>query len=335
MTITIKCYIEAAQAKGWSFEWIDRRRNVIALHPPDEQPILISNNITELNSAIGARLSDLKSSAATLAKKTGFLVPQTLVIEENETYEKGLSLLKSAGRVVVKPMDGAFGNGVSTNVTDGRGLQRAIEYARGHNIKSRAVIVQEFCEGSDHRLFILAGELIAAIERSPLSLLGDGIHTIDELLDNKVTALLERADSKVKPVDVNKQAIIKQLHTYTADSVLKQGEKLSVGGVANLSKGGEASDVTEIVHPAVIKKAVDLASLLRLDMCAVDVLSSDISQHPDEVHTNFIEVNAAPGFRGHYYPTTGKPRELAPLILDTILKKRQEKSLLQKRENNV
>jgi cyanophycin synthetase len=324
MTITIKFYIDAAKAKGWKVEWIDEERNVIAIYPPNEEPIIIRNNVTELASAVGSAVSNLKSASTVLAQKVGFLVPDTMVIEENESYDKASPMLGKYPRLVVKPMDGAFGDGVSTNVTTADGLKSAVEAARKHNVKSKAVVVQQFCAGRDYRLFILDGKVVAAIERMPLSLVGDGKHTIDELLDIKIDSVIKRDDYKIKPIDIIKDEIADHLGPLSLDKVLQDGEFISVQGVANLSKGGEAIDVTDEVNPALATSAVNLARLLRMDMCAVDVLSDDIFKDPTEAGTVFIEINVAPGFRGHYYPTVGKKRELAPLILDTILRKRKE-----------
>lgn len=330
MTITIKHYIEAAKAKGWGFEWIDEERNVIAIYPPREEPIIIRNNVTELATAVGSTVSSLKTAATTLAQKVGFLVPETLVIEEVETYKKALPLLGKHRRLVVKPMDGAFGDGVSTNVTSTESLKLAIETARKHNVKSKAVVVQQFCMGRDFRLFILDGKVVAAIERVPLSLVGNGKQSVEQLLDKKIALVSKRADNKVKPVDILKEEILSGMPGYKAKTIPAKGEVITAQGVANLSKGGDSIDVTDEVNPDLADTAVRLAKLLRMDMCAVDVLSANIAKDPTGAGTIFIEINVAPGFRGHYYPTVGKKRELAPLILDTILKKRKQKTLLAK-----
>lgn len=332
MTITIKFYIEAALKKGWKFEWVDEYRNVAIFYPPGEEPILIRNNVTELATAVGSTVSSLKATTTELAKQVGFDVPETIVIEEDETAQKAVPLLKSSGRLVVKPMDAAYGDGISANVVSRDMLQVAIDRARHHNIKSTGVVVQEYCEGRDFRLFILRGKLVAAIERVPLVLVGDGKSTIDDLLTDKIKSLSEREDNKVKPVKVEKTEILAHLSKHHETDVLASGERLVAQGVANLSRGGEAIDVTDEVNQDVTDLAIKLAQLLRMDMCAVDVLSDDIGKPPKEASTKFIEVNVAPGFRGHYYPAVGQKRELAPLILDAIVARRHEQKTIAKNE---
>lgn len=322
MTITIKSYIEAVKAKGWEYEWLDKERYTIIVYPPGEQPILIRNNVTELGSAIGTNLANLKYDSTLLASKVGFRVPKTIVIEGTESPLNGEDLLKETGRIVVKPMDAAYGDGISTNVRTAEELKSAVELARQHCVVSEAVVVQEYCEGRDFRLFMLAGQLVAAIERVPLMLEGDGVHTISQLIDKKIIELEAKDDNKIKPIKINRDQLI-ETQKLESGKILDVGEVLSVQGVANLSKGGFAIDITDIVNEKLVILAKALAELMSLDMCAVDVLSNDISKDPDVANTVFIEINAAPGFRGHYYPAIGKRRELAAMILDAIVSKRK------------
>ena len=328
MTITIKYYLEAALAKGWGYEWIDEWRNIIAFYPPDEEPIFIRNNVTELSTSIGSLLSNYKSASTVIAKKVGFLVPETLVIEEHESFEKALPLLSQKNRLVVKPMDAAFGDGVSTNVTDAAKLESAVENARKNNIKSPAVIVQEFCAGRDYRLFILDGKVEAALERVPLVIQGDGEHTLDELLTVKFESAQQREDSQIQELKLDKTEIMDYLSDYQSDYIPQANEVIRAHGVANLSRGGEAIDVTDDVNPEIADLAAKLAKLMGMTMCAIDVLSTDIALTAEAGQTVFIESNTAPGFRGHYYPTVGQRRELAPLILDTIIRERKAKNNL-------
>lgn len=263
MTTTIEHYLRAAQDKNWSYEWLDEKRNIIIFYPPGEKPIIIRNNVTELSSAIGSVISTYKASATILAKKVGFQVPDTITIEHDASLGSSAVLLDKHKRIVVKPMDAAFGKGVSLNVTDSDGLRVAIEKARANNVKSKAVIAQEFCEGRDFRLLYLSGKIIAAIERVP-----------------------------------------------------------GKSGIANISQGGRSMDVTGRVHPAYTTLIASLAEMLALDICGVDILAQDIAMSPSEGCAYFIEVNFAPGFKGHYHPDEGDIQDVAPQILDAIIRKR-------------
>lgn len=265
MTTTVKHYIEAAKQRGWQVKWIDEFRNIVALHPPDQDPIIIRNNVTELGSAIGSVISAYKFASAKLAEQVGFTIPETIVLEGHVHISLATSLLKQHRRIVVKPMDGAFGKGVSLSVTNEHQLEEAVKIARTNNIKSQAVVVQQYCPGNDYRLLYLDGKVIAAIQRVPAD-------------DNQVP---------------------------------------------NLSQGGKAIDVTDKVHPDYQKLIEKLARLIKLDMCGVDLLSDDISMPPAQGKTYFIEINVAPGFKGHYYPDQGQTHDVAAQILDTILAKRE------------
>ncbi|MGY2131754.1 cyanophycin synthetase [Hymenobacter sp. HD11105] len=220
--------------------------------------------------------------------------------------------------IVTKPLDGNHGKGASINITDWKTAQTGFKEAQ---IYSRAVIVEQFIEGFDHRLLVVNGQLVAAAKRKPASVLGDGKSTIQELID-RVNQDSRRGEGHEKVLtkiraDKHTMAILKA-RDLTLKSVLPEGEELFLKSTANISTGGTATDVTDMVHPYNVLLAERAAGIIGLDICGIDLLTSDIAIPLNESRGAVIEVNAAPGFRMHISPTEGLPRNVAAPVVDML-----------------
>jgi cyanophycin synthetase len=220
--------------------------------------------------------------------------------------------------VVVKPLDANHGRGVSIGIDSDDGVRTAWAQAREH---SRTVLVETFIKGFDHRMLVVNGELVAVAKRVPGHVVGDGVHTIAQLVEitnqdprrgighEKVLTRLE--------LDHQAQRLI-EVAGHTVDTVLPAGETFFLRSTGNLSTGGTAVDVTDICHPDNREMAVRATATIGLDVCGVDFLSPDISRSYKEVGGGICEVNAAPGFRMHVAPSEGQPRDVAGKVMDML-----------------
>jgi cyanophycin synthetase len=222
--------------------------------------------------------------------------------------------------VVVKPLDANHGRGISINLTTPEQVAAAYEEAREH---SRGVVVETFLEGFDHRLLVVDGELIAAAKRVPGHVLGDGRHTIEELVEvvnqdprrgvghEKVLTRLE--------LDAQAERCMARLG-YDRTTVPAEAETVYLRSTANLSTGGTALDVTDVIHPDNREMAVRAVKAIGLDVGGVDFLTTDITRSYKETGGGICEVNAAPGFRMHVSPSEGTPRDVAGPVMDMLFK---------------
>ena len=220
--------------------------------------------------------------------------------------------------VVVKPYNGNHGRGVALDLRDGEHVRDAFHKAREH---SRAVIVETFVTGRDYRMLVVNGHLIAAAERVPGHVVGDGRHTIAELVEitnqdprrgighEKVLTRLE--------LDDQAQRCMKE-KGYTKTSVPADGEMVILRLTGNLSTGGTATDVTDIVHPDNVEMAVRAIKAIGLDVGGVDFISPDIAHSYKDSGGAICECNAAPGFRMHVAPSEGTPRDVAGPVMDML-----------------
>ncbi len=198
--------------------------------------------------------------------------------------------------VVVKPQDGNQGRGVATNLTTREQVVAAYQAARQ---ESNLILVEKFAPGHDYRLLVVGERVVAAARREPAQVLGDGIHTVTQLID-QANADPRRGEhhatvlSKIK-LDAIALAVLAD-QGLTPESVPAAGQTVLVRRNANLSTGGTAIDVTERVHPAVAACAVDAAKTVGLDVAGVDVFGAR--------HLAPLEPARGRGRRGQRRPGT-------------------------------
>jgi cyanophycin synthetase len=220
--------------------------------------------------------------------------------------------------VVIKPLNANHGRGVSINLTDRDSVAQAFEQAREH---SRTVLVESFIQGLDHRLLVVDGVLVAASKRVPGHIVGDGKSSVTELVD-EVNADPRRGighEKVLTRLEFDHQAKRHlAMKDYDGDSIPKPEEVVYLRSTANLSTGGTAVDVTDVIHPDNREMAERAARAVGLDVAGVDFLTDDISRSFHETGGAICEVNAAPGFRMHVAPSEGQPRDAAGPVMDML-----------------
>ena len=220
--------------------------------------------------------------------------------------------------VVVKPLDASHGRGIVTNIHDEEELRIAFEDAKQYRT---SVVVERFLEGHDFRLLVIDHKFVAAAQRVPAHVTGDGSHTIAQLVDlanedPRRGEGHEKVLTKIK-IDSATERLLALRH-LTVDSVPERGQMVPLKTTANLSTGGTSIDVTDRVHPANIELAERISELVGLDIAGIDVVAPDVETPIAENGGGIVEVNAAPGFRMHLAPTEGKSRPVGEAVVDML-----------------
>jgi len=216
--------------------------------------------------------------------------------------------------VVVKPQDGNQGKGVTVNIVSREHLEIAYGAAAAYGV----VMVEKFLPGSDYRLLVVGDRLVAAARRDPPHVNGDGVHTVQQLVD-AVNADPRRGDghatslSKMRLDDIAVARLAMQ--GFMLDSVPEKGQRVILRNNANLSTGGTATDVTDDVHPDVAACAVAAAQMIGLHICGVDIVCESVLRPLEEQSGGIVEVNAAPGLRMHLSPSFGKGRNVGEAMI--------------------
>jgi cyanophycin synthetase len=220
--------------------------------------------------------------------------------------------------VVVKPYNGNHGRGIAIHLTTDDEVRDAFRVAQAI---SRSVLVETFVTGDDHRLLVVDGQLVAATRRTPGHVVGDGTHTVAALVE-ATNADPRRGighEKVLTRLELDAQALeLLARRGMTAESVPPPGERVFLRATANLSTGGTATDVTDVIHPDNIEMAVRAIRAVGLDVGGVDFLTTDITESYKAIGGAICEVNAAPGFRMHSAPSEGQPRDVAGPVIDML-----------------
>ena len=266
-------------------------------------------------SAVAESIAQDKDLTKRLLHSAGVPVPLGRPVESvDEAWEVALEV---GLPVVVKPQDGNQGKGVTVNLTERSQLASAYASAA----KYGTVMVERFLPGHDFRLLVVGDQLVAAARREPPQVLGDGQHTVRELVDlvnldprrgtGHGTAL-----TKIRLDDIAVAHIAAE--GLNPESVPAQGQRVVLRNNANLSTGGSATDVTDDVHPEIAARAVEAAQTIGLHICGVDVVCETMLRPLEEQNGGVVEVNAAPGLRMHLAPSFGRPRNVGVPMVDQL-----------------
>jgi cyanophycin synthetase len=306
--------VHAAEDRG--IPWIRLNRQSLVQFGHGRYQQRIQATTTGLTGNIAVELASDKEETNSILRDLGLPVPaQRLIRRERDA-------VRAAERigypVVLKPLAGNHGRGVSINLKTAEEVEVAFEKAREHG---RNVVVEAYIEGFDHRLLVVNGRLVAAAKRMPGHVVGDGKNTVEALVDivnsdprrgvghEKVLTRLE--------FDHQAERLLDKLG-YDRTTVPKKGETVYLRSTANLSTGGTAIDVTDTIHPDNREMAERTIKAIGLDIGGVDFLTRDITESYRDTGGGICEVNAGPGFRMHVAPSEGTPRDVAGPVIDML-----------------
>ena len=306
--------IEEAEARG--IPWIRLNKYSLCQLGYGANQKRIQATVTSETSSIGVELACDKEDTKYLLEQAEVEVPRGEIIRRESSLEETCRYVGFP--LVIKPVDGNHGRGITVNI---RNYEDALVAFNAAREVSRAVIVEKYIQGEDYRLLVINHKLVAAAKRTPAHVIGDGKSTVQELID-KVNSDPRRGyghENVLTQITINDltKTIIKA-KGYTLDSVIADQEMLILKDTANLSTGGTSEDVTDIVHPANVSMVERISKIIDLDICGVDIMTTDISQPLGETGGAVLEVNAGPGFRMHLAPTTGLARNVAAPVIDKL-----------------
>ena len=272
--------------------------------------------ITSETPYIAVELASEKDETNRILGDLGLPVPRQAVVGR---LRRALQAAERIGYpVVVKPVDGNHGRGVTTDINDEKELEAAYDKAKEHG---DYVIVETYLKGLDHRLLVVDGRLIAAAKRVPAHVVGDGRHTVEELVakvneDPRRGIGHEKVLTRISLDDAADRMLAER--GLDRSSVPAEDEIVYLQPTANLSTGGTAVDVTDVIHPDNRSMAERAILALGLDVGGVDFITTDITKSHREVGGGICECNAAPGFRMHVAPSEGTPRDVAGPVIDML-----------------
>jgi cyanophycin synthetase len=306
--------VRAAEERG--IPWIRLNQRSLIQFGHGRWQRRIQATVTSETRHISVEIASDKELTNRILADLGLPVPRQITVYGEEDAVRAARRLGYP--VVVKPLDANHGRGVALDLKDEEAVRGGYRGAREH---SRTVIVETYLTGFDHRMLVVNGELIAVAKRVPGHVVGDGTHSVAELVEitnrdprrgighEKVLTRLE--------FDAQAERLL-AAKGYSPGTVPAEGEVVYLRSTGNISTGGTAIDVTDVVHPDNREMALRAVKAVGLDVGGVDFLTDDISRSYREIGGGICEINAAPGFRMHVAPSEGTPRDVAGPVMDML-----------------
>ena len=306
--------VDEAASRG--IPWIRLNRHSLVMLGYGINQKRIQATVSSQTSNIAVEIACDKEETKNLLDAAGVPVPKGYIIYDEEDLEDAVK--KVGYPLVLKPVNGNHGRGATINITN---WEDALEALAAAKRISRGVICEKFITGFDFRLLVIDYKLIAAAKRTPACVIGDGKLTVQQLIDEVNTDPRrgyghEKVLTAIK-VDEMTMNILRE-RNIELETVLPKDEILYLKSTANLSTGGTATDVTDLVHPYNVFMAERIARIIGLDICGIDIMAPDLTTPIKENGGAILEVNAAPGFRMHIAPTEGLPRNVAESVIDML-----------------
>ena len=307
-----RAIVEAAEARGLPWRRLNHRSLVQIGYGAESR--LIQAALTGATSHIGVEIAQDKEATKQMLRDAGIAAPRGFVAT---SLDDAVDAFRRVGPpVAVKPIDGHQGKGITLDVTGEAELAAAFESAAAYS-RYGDVLIEEMVQGRDYRVLVVKGRMVAAAERRPAAVVGDGLHAVRELVEienmkSKRGVGHTRALSRIRLGASTERSLARQ--GLTLDSVPDAGRHVQLSETANLSTGGTAADVTDLVHPDVRHTCERAARVVGLDICGVDLVSRDISRPGGGI----VELNAAPGLRMHVAPSEGVARSVGAAIVEAL-----------------
>jgi cyanophycin synthetase len=274
--------------------------------------------MTSNTSAIAVDIAGDKDLTSRLLSAAGLPVPRA---ESIRTANQAVAVANRVGYpVVCKPLDGNHGRGVCLDLKNEAEVREAFPIAQEESRRGW-VIVETLITGKDYRCLVIDGKIAAIAERVPAHVIGDGTHTVSELVeetnaDPRRGVGHEKVLTRIKVDEAAVELVREQ--GYAMDDVPPAGEQVKLTLTGNMSTGGISLDRTFEAHPDNVEIAEEAARVVGLDIAGIDFICPDITQPVRETGGAICEVNAAPGFRMHTHPTVGDPQFISKSVVDML-----------------
>ncbi|HEX6936069.1 MAG TPA: cyanophycin synthetase [Actinomycetes bacterium] len=278
----------------------------------------IRATMTSNTSALAVDIAGDKELTTRLLAAAGLPVPRS---ESVRTVEQAVRVADRIGYpVVCKPLDGNHGRGVVLDIGDADALRTAFPVAQEQSRRGW-VVVESFVTGKDYRVLVIGGRMVALAERVPAHVVGDGVHTVRELVaetnaDPRRGVGHEKVLTRIKVDDAAVALVAEQ--GFDMEDVPPDGTTVKLTLTGNMSTGGISIDRTLEAHPDNVEIAEEAARVVGLDVAGIDFICPDIAEPVRETGGAICEVNAAPGFRMHTHPTIGEPQFVSKPVVDSL-----------------
>ncbi len=308
--------------QGISVEILDERDQFLRLQFGEHVEYVKNGNMTSKDSYISPLIMENKVVTKKVLEKAGFNVPQSQEFTSVKQAIAGYSLFEKRA-VVIKPKSTNYGLGITIfqqGVNNREDFAKAVEIAFRED---KEIMVEDYLVGTEYRFFVLGEETLAVLLRVPANVVGDGIHTVAELVAQKNTHPL-RGDGSRTPLKKIALGDIEQLQLkeqgLTVESIPAKDQIVQLRANSNISTGGDSIDITDEMHLSYKQLAVGIAKAMGAAVCGVDLIISDLKEpaQPDLSSWGVIEANFNPMMMMHIFPYAGQSRRLTRNVINML-----------------
>ena len=318
MELSTQLLLFDAIQKGVNVEVLDENDQFLKLWHGDHIEYVKNANMTARDNYITPLVMENKVVTKKLLAQAGFPVPAGQEFADKDAALRYFSQVKDKA-IVVKPKSTNYGLGISIfkEPTDLTSYQSALDIAFAED---DTILVEEFIVGTEYRFFVLDGKCEAVLLRIAANVVGDGKHTIKELVDlknqNPLRGLNHRSPLEIIQLGDIERLMLEQ-QGYTPDDILPEGVKVDLRRNSNISTGGDSIDVTETMNESYQQLAAQMASAIGAWVCGVDLIIPDenLDASKETPNCSCIELNFNPAMYMHTYCHSGKGQALTPKIL--------------------
>jgi len=316
-TLTHKLIFDEAISRGWTITNLSK--NSYDVTDGNGRTIHFNLSSPEVNSRAGVRTAADKTETLRSVELLGYKVAP---YAEHIDGVKDRQFLEQHGLIVVKPVDGQKSQGITVGIRTPEELEAAVTKAVEYSKQGR-VLLQKQLQGHEYRLLVIGNDLFAASYRRPARIVGDGKHTVAELVE-QLNQARDGQESALERLDI--AAVQEHVGPKVFAKVIAEGQIVQLSDLGGMSAGGETVDVTGSVHPDYAKAVLAIAKANGLVACGFDLLTEDITK-PMPTFFPVLEMNAAPGFKPHAYVSEGIARNPAPALLDYLSNGAEDKGM--------
>lgn len=309
--------VTEAQRRGIPVIRLDPRRSLVQLgHGKYQRRVWAT--VTSQSANIAVDIAGNKELTNRLLHDVGIPVPRSYIVED---ADEAIRVAERIGYpIVLKPLDGNHGRGVCVNLRDAGEIRETFPIAQGES-RNGAVIAETFIVGKDYRILVVDSEVVAVAERVPAHVVGDGVHTIEQLVeitnaDPRRGVGHEKILTRIS-IDAQTREVLQRDGLALTD-VPAAGQSVQLKLTGNMSTGGTSIDRTDDIHSDNIEIARQAAMVVGLDIAGIDFIAPDIAESVRQSGGAICEVNAGPGFRMHTHPTEGHPRLVGRAVVDMM-----------------
>lgn len=319
LELSTQILLKAAIKRGIQFEILDRKENFIALSKNGHLEYIKQATKTSLDSYITALIMENKIVTKKVLASHGIRVPNGKDYHDVNEAKTDYDLYQGK-QVVIKPKSTNFGLGITifTGPFAKKEYQKALQLAFAHD---NTVLIEEFLTGKEYRFLVMGDEVVGILHRVPANVIGDGVHTIEELVTNKNKDPL-RGHGYKTPLEMITLGEVEEMFLKGQGKsrldIPKHGEIVYLRENSNISTGGDSIDFTDEIHDSYKRIAIQAAKAAHAILCGVDMVIDNIREEADEENYGIIEINFNPAIHIHCYPYKGKNRKAEEKILELL-----------------